>query len=180
MRTLRQLLKTIFKYRLSSGLTILSLMVAFLGIIVLSLYVSYERSFDRFHKNGDDTYLFSYNVDMGAGLPIPMGKLIKDKIPDIEEFILFSYWWYSNKLYKPEQTLKDGVEANIGTVSDNFFTVFSFPLIMGEADKVFAKPNTIVISETLATKIFGTTDVVGKSLMVGKKEPFTITYERYA
>ncbi len=143
MRTLKQLLKTIFKYRLSSGLTILSLVVAFLGIIVLSLYVSYERSFDTFHKNGDDTYLLSFNFDMGASLPIPMGKLIKDEVPEIEEFSVFFYWWYGNKLYKPEQTVKDGIEANIGNVSDNFFTVFDFPLLTGEPDKVLAKPGTI-------------------------------------
>ncbi len=175
MRVLKQLLKTILKYRLSSGLTILSLVVAFLGIIILSTYVSYERSFDKFHENGDDIHLFSYNVDMGAGLPVPMGTLIKKEVPDIDKFTVFVNWWYGNKLYTPEQTLKDGVEANISNVSENFFTVFSFPLITGEADKVLAKPNTIVISETLAKKIFGTTDVVGKSLMAGKEEPLTIT-----
>ncbi len=175
MRTLKQLLKTIFKYRLSSGLTILSLLVAFLGIIILSLYVNYERSFDKFHKNGDDTYLFSYNFDMGAGLPIPMGQLIKDEVPEIDKFTVFVHWWYWNALYKPEQTLKDGINAKIGNVSDNFFTVFDFPLLTGEPDKVLAKPGTIVISETLAKKIFGTIDVVGKSIMAGTDEPFTIT-----
>src|SRR5690554_4881062 len=61
MRSLKQLFKTIIKYRLSSGLTLISLVVAFLGIIVLSLYVSYEQSFDGFHENKDDIYLMSFD-----------------------------------------------------------------------------------------------------------------------
>lgn len=175
MRTLKQLLKTIVKYRLSSGLTVLSLVVAFLGIIILSLYVSYERSFDSFHKNGDDIYLMSFNMDMGASLPVPMGKLIKDEIPEIDKHTVFVDWWGNNKLFKPEQSVSDAIEANIGNVSADFFTMFNFPLISGQADKVLVEPLTLVISESLAKNIFGTVDVVGKPLIVDGAKPFTIT-----
>lgn len=51
---MKKIFRTIVKYRLSSILTLISLVVAFLGIIVLTLYVSYERSFDGFHKNRDN------------------------------------------------------------------------------------------------------------------------------
>ena len=61
MIQLKHLLKKIFRYRLSSALTLLSLVIAFLGIIMLSLYASYEYSFDTFHKSKDDIYLFSFN-----------------------------------------------------------------------------------------------------------------------
>ena len=53
---MKKIFKTIAKYRLSSILTLISLVVAFLGIVVLTLYVSHERSFDGFHKNSDDIY----------------------------------------------------------------------------------------------------------------------------
>ncbi len=135
MRTLKQLLKTIFKYRLSSGLTILSLVVAFLGIIVLSLYVSYERSFDKFHKNGDDIYMLSFNLDMGGGLPVPMGELIKEKVPEIEKSAEYSEWYFSKVLYQPKQTRKDAVNANMYVASKDFFNMFDFPLLSGDQEK---------------------------------------------
>ena len=89
---MKRLLKTIFKYRLSSILTLISLTVAFLGIIVLLLYVSYERSFDGFHKNKKDIYLMSFNFDMGSALPVPMGELIKSEIPEIERSVTMREW----------------------------------------------------------------------------------------
>lgn len=176
MRTVKQLLKTIFKYRLSSGLTILSLVVAFLGIIILSLYVSYERSFDTFHKNGDDIYLLSFNHEMGAGLPIPMGELIKKEVPEVEKSVEFGELYFSNKVRKPEQTPKDALNAHILAASKDFFNVFDFPLLSGEPKSALTERFSIVISETLAMKVFNTTDVLGKSLVLLENyDPFKIT-----
>ena len=84
---MKQLFKTIFKYRLSSILTLVSLVVAFLGIIVLTLYVSYERSFDGFHKNKNDIYLMSFKYDMGSSLPVPMEELIRHEVPRLSEVL---------------------------------------------------------------------------------------------
>ncbi len=174
MRTLKQLLKTIFKYRLSSGLTILSLVVAFLGIIVLLLYVSYEHSFDNFHKNGDNIYRISFGYDDGSWLPTPIKKMVEENVPEVENAIVLSSWW-DNQLYLPEQTKKDAVSANMLAVSKDFFQMFDFPLLAGEPDKALSEPNTLVLSEKLAKKLFGTSDVVGKPLMVRGKTPFTVS-----
>ena len=173
MQTLKHLLKTILKYRLSSGLTILSLVVAFLGIIILTLYISYERSFDNFHNDGKDIYHMSFNVD-GDNVPAPMEALIKENISEINKSVIFSKWW-DNLLYKPGQTKKEAIRADMLAASKDFFTVFNFPLLYGDSEKVLSKPNVLVVSESLAKDLFGTTDVVGKSLIVRGKKPFTIS-----
>lgn len=164
MRTLKQLIKTIFKYRLSSALTLASLVVAFLGIIVLSLYVSYEKSFDGFHKNGDDIYLLSFNLDNGSSLPVPLAELIMSEVPEIEQSMVMNDYW-NDLLYTPSQTRKEAIKVNIINPSAHFFTMFDFPLITGDATTVLSETNSIVITEKLAKSIFSTTDVVGKTLM---------------
>ncbi|PID94603.1 MAG: hypothetical protein CSA95_02505 [Bacteroidetes bacterium] len=174
MRTLKQLIKTILKYRLSSGLTLLSLVVAFLGIVVLSLYVSYEHSYDRFHENGKHIYRICFGYEQGSWLPAPMKALVEDNIPEVEKAVVFSGWW-DNQLYAQGKTKKDAVSAQMMAVSEDFFSMFSFPLISGQADKVLTQPNTLVVSETLAEKLFGTIDVVGKPLMVRGDEPYIIS-----
>ena len=169
MRTFKQLIKTIFKYRLSSALTLVSLVVAFLGIIVLSLYVSYEKSFDRFHENKDDIYLLSFNTEVGGVeglLPVPVAELVMSEVPGVEKSMVMNHWW-NNLLYTPNKTPKDAIKANIINPSADFFTMFDFPLIVGDAATVLTEPNSIVISETLATNLFKTTDIVGKSLIAG-------------
>lgn len=164
MRTIKKLFKTIIKYRLSSGLTLVSLVVAFLGIIVLSLYVSYERSFDGFHENKDDIYLLSFNYDGGSSLPIPMAELIKEEVPEIEKSTVLWSWWHDH-LYTPDQTRADAIKAKVMTATADFFTMFDFPLLSGDPNSVLSEANMIVLSETMAKNIFGTTDVMGKPLM---------------
>lgn len=164
MRTFKQLIKTIIKYRLSSALTLVSLVVAFLGIIVLSLYVSYEKSFDGFHENRDDIYLLSFNTEAGGLLPVPLAELIMNEIPEVEKSVVMNQWW-NNLLYTPNKTSKEGIKANIINPSADFFTMFDFPLIVGDAATVLTEPNSIVISETLSKTLFETTDVIGKSLI---------------
>lgn len=173
MRTIKQLFKTILKYRLSSVLTLVSLVVAFLGIIVLSLYVSYERSFDDFHKNKNDIYLMQYNFDMGSALPVPMNDLIRSEVPEIERSAIMRPWW-NDELYRTDQTLKDAVVADMMQTTVDFFEMFDFPLISGDAATALSTRNSVVISETMANNIFGTADVMGKPLMSSDQE-LTIT-----
>ena len=166
---MRQLFKTIMRYRLSSGLTLLSLVVAFLGIIVLTLYVSYERSFDGFHKNKNDIYLMSFKYDMGSSLPVPMEELIRHEVPEIERSVVMREWW-NNEFYRTDQAPRDAIRNKAIHASADFFTMFDFPLITGDVQTVLSVPNSVVLSETMAQNIFGTADVVGKQLLASGSE----------
>ena len=166
---MKQFFKTIFKYRLSSVLTLISLVVAFLGIIVLTLYVSYERSFDGFHKNKNDIYLMSFKYDMGSSLPVPMEELIRHEVPEIERSVVMREWW-NNEFYRTDQTPRDAIRKKAMHASADFFTMFDFPLITGDAKTVLSVPNSVVLSETMAQNIFGTADVVGKQLLASGSE----------
>ena len=125
---MKKIFRTIVKYRLSSILTLISLVVAFLGIIVLTLYVSHERSFDGFHKNRKDIYLMSFNTQGGPSLPVPMSELIQTNVPEIEKSAIMREWW-NNEFRRVDQTRKDAVVYNSMTASSDFFTMFDFPLL---------------------------------------------------
>lgn len=171
---MKKILRTIVKYRLSSILTLISLVIAFLGIIVLTLYVSYERSFDGFHKNRNDIYLLSFNnTQVDSSLPVPMSELIKANIPEIEKSVIMWGWW-NNEYCRTDQTRKDAVVYNSMTASSDFFTMFDFPLLTGNPQTALSKPNSVVISEKMANNIFGTTDVIGKTLLASGME-LTVT-----
>ncbi|HHU26824.1 MAG TPA: hypothetical protein GXZ56_09435 [Bacteroidales bacterium] len=170
---MKKIFRTIVKYRLSSILTLISLVVAFLGIIVLTLYVSYERSFDGFHKNRDDIYLLSFNNQGGSSLPVPMSELIKANVPEIEKSAIMREWW-NNEFCRVDQTRKDAVVYNSMSASSDFFTMFDFPLLAGDPRTVLAKPNSVVISEKMANNIFGTTDAIGETLLASGVE-LTVT-----
>jgi putative ABC transport system permease protein len=57
-------------------------------------------------------------------------------------------------------------------VDANFFSVFSFPLLRGDAKTCLLQPRSVVLSEDAAKKQFGTTDAVGKIMMLKDNNEF--------
>ncbi len=83
MTPFRRIFKTIFKYRIASLMTIGSLIISFSGMIILVLYVSFEKSYDRLNKNYQSVYRIE-TQQYGSHIPAVMGVEIKNDIPEIE------------------------------------------------------------------------------------------------
>ncbi len=63
-------------------------------------------------------------------------------------------------------------------VDSNFFSVFSFPLLSGNAKSCLSEPYSVVLSEDAAKKQFGTVDAIGKTLLIKHDStfmPYTVT-----
>jgi putative ABC transport system permease protein len=173
MIQLKHLLKTVIRYKLSSGLTLLSLVVAFLGIIMLTLYTSYEYSFDRFHKNRDNIYMLTYNGNT-YWVPALTKYEIKNELPDIENAIVISPWWQS-LIYKPSSSIKEAIAFKGLALSTDFFKMFDFPLLLGDPETVLSQPKSVVISQELARKVFGDDNPIGETVTLSYVENYTIT-----
>ena len=163
MLQFKRILKSILKYRTSSGLTLLSLIISFTGIIILTLYVSFEKSFDRFHKNVDSVYRLELRSD-GSWLPAKMSPVIKQKIPEVKAVTRLAQ--RQNFVTTPELN-----ETNVKFYSSYyfadsvFFEMFSFPLVMGDKLTALSEPHAAVISETLSHKLFGDKNPIGQNIL---------------
>jgi len=102
-----------------------------------------------------------------------MSELIQTNVPEIEKSAIMREWW-NNEFRRVDQTRKDAVVYNSMTASSDFFTMFDFPLLAGNPRTVLAKPNSVVISEKMANNIFGTTNVIGETLLASGVE-LTVT-----
>jgi putative ABC transport system permease protein len=95
------------------------------------------------------------------------GPSFKESIPEIESFV---------RVERGSNVVKKGTETynqDFLYVDDNFFSVFSFPLLRGDPKNVFPSLNSIVLSDETAKKYFGTTDVIGKTLELQTADKFT-------
>ena len=100
------------------------------------------------------------------------GPAFKQDIPEIEDFVRVEGSTYVVKKDK------EIFNQEVLFVDDNFFSVFSFPLINGNPKKVLSDLNSMVLSDEAAKKYFGTTEVIGKTLELEVKdkfEPFVIS-----
>lgn len=160
----------------------LSIGIAFCALIYL--YIQDERSFDQFHANKDRIYRMEskqYNIwqpesgktyQYGAWLQTGLQPAMKEEIPEVEFATRFSpgsdaIMRYNEKVFK----------ENISYVDADFFKMFSFPLLAGNADKLFVNKSDMVITPAVAKKYFGDENPLGKTLIVdtGKETSFTVT-----
>jgi putative ABC transport system permease protein len=173
MIQLKHLFKTIFRYKLSSGLTLLSLVVSFLGVIMLTLYISFEQSFDTFHKNKDDTYLFSFN-NKDFWVPALLADEFKNKIPEVESAVVVTQWWYRS-IYRDGTTIQDAVNGQLIAASADFFKMYNFDLMQGDKETVLKEPKSVVLSEEYAKKIFNNENPIGQIVNLGNRTSYKVT-----
>lgn len=135
--------------------------------MLILLYVKDEVSYDRFHANVNNIYrVVTYNKDIeghqrkDGNTGYMQGPLFKGNVPGIQTFV---------RIQSGTEDMKTGEEIHsqdLLYVDSSFFNVFSFPLISGNAKTCLTAPHTIVISEAAAKKQFGTTDALGKIIML--------------
>ena len=164
MLQFKRILKSVLKYKTSSGLTLLSLIISFTGIIILTLYVSWEKSFDKFHENASSVYRLETKM-YGSAVPAIMGKIIRENTPEVEA--LSATWGYRGQITTPK--LKEtnvNYQASVLFAEESFLDIFTFPLTTGDKKTALVEPRSAVISESLSTKIFGGANPVGENLII--------------
>ena len=136
--------------------------------ILIMLWVQDELLFDRFHENLDRIYRIVCNMKISntsrytASTPAPLSAAVKKDFPEIEKATMYS------NMGSFDFKLGDKIfhESGYGFVENDFFEIFSFPLVTGNTETVFSDPNTVVISEKMAEKYFKGEDPVGKTLKI--------------
>jgi putative ABC transport system permease protein len=188
--------RNIVRNKLYTTINVVGLSVACAFCILVYWYVQNERSFDRFHNNVDNLYRFEETNTFETAkpqksffsflmkddeqknniqTPLALAGEIKRDFPEVESAVRLSH--FQPVIRAGNQSFKEDYTHFVYADKD-FFRIFNFPLLYGNAASVLANPNQAVISERLAEKYFGGTNVVGKVLTVqlyGKSIPITIS-----
>lgn len=156
-------LRTIRKQPGYSLITIGGLGLGLACTFLILLFIQHERSFDRFHENGDRIFrlLLSDGTDgsgeMQAISASGHAVALTDAFPEIEATV---------RTFSTSPYLNVGERAFAASgflfADDPFYEVFSFPLLRGDAESVLTRPNALVLTETAARRMFGAGDPVGK------------------
>ena len=164
---------------LYSAINITGLTVSLATCILISLWVYDELSYDRFHANRENIHIFNTSINNESFFNIGPAALpvhAKVEIPEIKETCRINgYFSFSYLKYNDQQMLLDN-NVNRGAVVDSsFFTMFTFPLLDGDARKPFTGDFSIILSETMAKALFGDENPMGKAIDAGWGEYFYVT-----
>ncbi len=157
-------LRAIVKSKLYTFINILGLTVGISATLLILLYIDYEKSYDQFHEKKDQ--LFRVELDrysqgaltaqQAAGCA-GIGPSLKENFPEVKQYTKLST---TGALFRYEDVVLDVEKVML--VSENFFTMFSFPLIEGVDSLALSRINTVVLSESLAQSIFKGENPMGK------------------
>jgi len=152
----------------------LALGIACAGLIFL--WVEDELSFNDYFANRDHLYkvkdrqTYDGTTFTFDATPGPLSAGIKAEIPGIKKTARTT--WGNSLLFSlgEKSTYEQGLY-----VDPDFLTMFSLDFIRGNAATAFAQRHSVVLSETMAKKYFGTTDVLGRTLKVDNKDNYAVS-----
>lgn len=156
------------KNKIFSFINILGLSMGLACFVMIGMYVMDEISYDKYNEKAGRIYRINSDLRLGgtdlnmAFSSDPMGPILKQDYPQVEEFVRF-YGSNDSKLIKnKEQYIK---ENRVTHVDSTLFNVFTFPVIAGDPKVALNSPNTVVITESTAKRYFGNAnDALGETI----------------
>ncbi len=176
-RYLKIAFRNLLKYPLFAALNIGGLAVGLAASLLLGLFVFDELRFDRFHENADRIVRVVFRADINGGkirepfaMP-PTAAALKNDYPEVLAATRLRVGG-SHTIEQDNNVFKG---AEMGFVDANFFEIFSLPLRSGNAIEGLKAPNSVVISEEWATRVFGESDPIGRELKLKNwKDPLLV------
>ncbi len=172
------------KNRVFSFINILGLAVGMAACLLILQYVSFQLSFDRFHANAADLYRVTNDrfqngklIQHGTITYSAVGKALDDDFPEVIDHARVNPRGEVIITHDGEKL----AERLTLAVDNAFLRMFSFPLLAGDPKSALVAPHTIVISETLARKLFKYTGddhdrFLGRTLQFfNDQQPYRIT-----
>lgn len=168
----------------SKGFSVINIMGLALGLacsLMIMLWVNDEKNVDAFHKNGKYLYqvyersYFDGKVDAGYPTQGLLAEELKRTVPEVQYASGFEYVAApgSNSTFEAGEKIKKSTGMFAG---EDFFKMFSYTLLQGNAATALMEPNSIAVSKNMAEYFFGNaSNAINKIIRFDNKEDLKIT-----
>jgi putative ABC transport system permease protein len=140
--------------------------------VLLLWWVNDELRYDKFHPEANRIYRVNSRHGTGAdeqfwrSAPAPIGVAARTDVPGIEAATRIA-GLYDFKMFLVDGKTFSEKSEDLVYADENFLDVLGgFQVRYGQAKQPFPTPNSVVLTEEIAEKYFGTTNAVGKTLTV--------------
>ncbi len=175
-------IRSIQKHKLNTAINVFGLAVGLSAYILISLFVKYEKSWDKHNVNYDRIYRVQRtfvkavaSMDGNNISPHSYGitsKLIKDKCPEVEKTMLVEQL---NGRYLSSNPLKQIYDLDGVITEPSIFDIFTYHFVDGNSSIALNEPYSVVLSESLANKLFPQGGAMGKSIFIEKRNELKVT-----
>jgi putative ABC transport system permease protein len=143
--------------------------------LLISLWICRELSVDRLYPKTDRLFLIHNRTKVNGELwvsnqtPQIMAPTLRQEYPAIEDASRYMQVTFLTSVHETHLHTR-GAFADSG-----FLSMFGFPLLHGDPAGALNSPQGIVITQSFATRLFGDTDPMGKTIRIDSATDFTVT-----
>ncbi|MGN6354889.1 MAG: ABC transporter permease [Parafilimonas sp.] len=170
--------RNLTRNKVYSFINIAGITIGLAAFWLIALYVGDELSYDRSFTNADRIYRIAQHANWEGGSmnlalnPPPLGPAITEKFPEVEQVVRIDAEGGGVIKFNKEAFKQN----DILFADNNFFKIFSYTFLYGDAASALSQPNSTVITESLAKKIFGdVAQALNQTIYFGESEPVKIT-----
>ena len=158
-------LRNIVRFKLHSFINIGGLALGISIFTLIIIYVVSELTYDKYHKNYENIYQISVENDLAT--TAHLGYMLKEKLPEIKYLVRTDqhYGGGEKAFLKTSDSDKLVEFKNIIYAAPDFFNMFSIEVISGNISTALINPYTIVLTKSSALKLFGSTDIINKTIV---------------
>jgi putative ABC transport system permease protein len=168
--------RNLMKNKVFSFINVLGLSTGLVCCMLITLYILNETSYDRYQKNADNIYQVGTdfigigNFKKQPNTPAAMGEIMKSVFPQIQQTVRMVRLFAEDKTllqYTPQNgTVKSFYETKGYVADSTFFRIFTYHFIEGNPATALTNPNSVVLDEEIAKKIFGNQLALNKVIHV--------------
>ncbi|MEJ1237056.1 ABC transporter permease [Chryseolinea sp. T2] len=165
--------RNIFRTKVYTAINVFGLSLGVTSCLLLALYIQDELSYDRHQERLDDLYILTTHFTSGRGLDAfaavspPVTMTIREEVPEVENAArILAIPGVTQSLIKYEDKVfyeTDGLIAD-----STIFDVLTYEFIEGTPHKALTDPNTVVITDKLAGKLFGSGSALDKMININQ------------
>jgi putative ABC transport system permease protein len=171
-------LRSIWKNKVTSVINIVGLAIGLAACLMLLVYVNYEWTYDKHAKYSKDVYITMTHItdDFGKdimtfdGTPTALASTMADGMPEIKHISRISYDW-TVLIANGENSFKKTAKF----ADPDLLNIYDYQFIEGDPKTALDKPGSIVLTETMAKTLFGSTSVLNQSVRLQDQAAFNIT-----
>ncbi|RZK59042.1 MAG: ABC transporter permease, partial [Pedobacter sp.] len=171
-------LRNLWKNKTSSFINVIGLAIGLAACLMLLLYVTYEWNFDKQGKNAEHLYTIMTNIpgDNGKitntfeGSTTALGPLLKEEIPEIKHLARMNY------LKKALIAVGENSYKKLGKFAEpEILKLFDYQYIVGNAATAMQNPKSIILTESTAKVLFGSTQILNRVVKYQDIEDLTVS-----
>ncbi|MDB5248991.1 MAG: Macrolide export ATP-binding/permease protein MacB, partial [Segetibacter sp.] len=168
---LKTAIRSLLRYKGFTLINIASLAIGITGCLVIALFVWDELQYDKFIKGHENVYRV-YDVSTGstgtrnlANTPPMFATYLKQQYPEVDNTLRL---FMTPTKFLVEAGEKSNYEDKGMFVEGAFFNFFPFRFLKGDPNTALEAPMSVVISEDMAKRYFGTSDAIDKPIYIDK------------